>query len=45
MTLSVVGVGGEETLGIASSTGPGGAGWGVAAVLLFVPGRTIASES
>lgn len=42
---SVVGVGGEGIFVVAVGTEPGGAGWGVAAVLLPVPGRTTASGS
>ena len=45
MTFSVVGVGGEGTFVEALGTEAGGAGWGVAAVLLPVPGRTTASGS
>lgn len=44
-TFSDVGVGGVGTFGEASSTGPGGAGCGVAAVWLLVPGSTTASGS
>ena len=43
--MSEVGVGGEGCKGDADSTGPGGGGCGLVAVVLCVPGRTMASES
>ena len=45
MEVSEEGVAGRSCSGEADSTGPGGGGCGLVAVLLWVPGRTIASES
>lgn len=43
--MSEVGVAGDGCVGEAGSTGPGGGGWGLVAVVLCVPGKTMASES
>ena len=45
MEVFEVGVAGAGCAGDAASTGPGGGGCGLVAVVLCVPGRTTTSES